>query len=96
MNISKKELSLKARYNWHYGLLDLSPTLFFGDHLIFGRHDGQQVIFIINKILAQMGPAFQQPKKIEEMLIFMPEKQFTHIQAKAWLIRNWNNKMTLR
>lgn len=87
---------LKSRYNWSNDYADLSGTKFFGEHFIFGRHDGQQVIFLINKLMEQQGMGYQLPLKIEEMLIFLPEKQLTHTQVKAWLLRNWNNKMVLR
>lgn len=96
MNITKKELILKSRYNWSESYTDQLGTKFFGDHLIFGRHDGMQVLFLINKLMGQHGLRYQLPLKIEEMLIFLPEKQFTHIQVKAWLMRNWDERMVLR
>lgn len=95
MNITKNELVLKSRYWWPDGHSDFSKAHFFGDNLVFGRHDGMQVLCLINKLMEQYGIDFRLPLKIEEMLIFLPEKQLNHLQVKLWLVRNWSEEMIL-
>lgn len=95
MNITKKELILKSRYNWSLTQSAPREEEFFEDKFIFERHDGMQVLSVINKLVEKQGIDFRLPLKIEEMLIFLPEKGLTHLQVKLWLIRNWNSGMVL-
>ncbi len=93
MNITKKELMLKSRYNWSDGRSVTLDNEFFGDQFIFERHDGIQLLSLINRLIERQGISFRLPLKIEEMLIFLPEKRLTHLQVKLWLIHNWNRGM---
>lgn len=92
--IEKDNLKLKQRYSWNNGGGMHSNRPFFGDHLAFNRHDGYQVLHLINKLSTQLSGVLLSGK-IEEMLIFLPEKNLTHIQAREWVIRNWHNAMKM-
>lgn len=96
MAITKKELILESRYNWPVGQPALLDDEVFEDQFIFERHDGMQVLSLINKLVEKQGVDFRLPLKIEEMLIFLPEKGLTHLQVKLWLIRNWSERMVLK
>jgi len=96
MKITRKDLLLKSRYNWERDQSSLPSTTVFGDHFLFGRHDGLQVLCLINKLMDQKGALYYLPLKMEEMLIFLPEKQLTHLQVRLWLERNWNKRMMIR
>mgnify|MGYP003575385817 CR=1 FL=1 len=96
MKITRKELVLTSRYRWDQYRFSLPSASIFGDHFIFGRHDGRQVLCIMNKLMDEGGIRYHLPLKIEEMLIFLPEKQLTHLQVRLWLVRNWQERMVLR
>lgn len=87
---------LKSRYNWVQDQFLLPLATVFGDHFIFGRHDGLQVLSLMNKLIEEKDVRYHLPLKIEEMLIFLPEKQLTHLQVRLWLIVNWEKRMVLR
>ena len=95
MIIKKEDLKLIQRYQWVSRANRSSERPFFGDHLIFNRHDGYQVLHLINKLSAQLSGGTSS-RKIEEMLIFLPEKSLTHIQVKEWVIDNWNKGMKVK
>ena len=96
MKITRKELLLKSRYNWVPDQSSLPSTSVFGDHFIFARHDGLQVLSMVNKLMDERGIRYHQPLKIEEMLIFLPEKRLTHLQVRLWILRNWEQRMVIR
>jgi hypothetical protein len=96
MKITKKELLLRSRYNWHLENSSPPSTEIFGDHFVFGRHEGPQVLSMINKLMDDRGIRYCHPLKIEEMLIFLPEKAFTHLQVRLWIVRNWEEGMVIR
>lgn len=95
MIINKEDLKLIRRYQWASRVNRSSERPFFGDHLIFDRHDGYQVLHLINKLSAKL-PGVASARKIEEMLIFLPEKGLTHIQVKEWVIVNWDKMMKVK
>ncbi|WP_461791559.1 hypothetical protein [Pedobacter sp.] len=96
MKITRKELLLKSRYTWSPDQSPPSSASVFGDHFVFARHDGPQVLCMVNKLMDDSGIRYHQLLKIEEMLIFLPEKRLTHLQVRLWLLRNWEQRMVLR
>ena len=91
MRVNKDKLKFKKRYSWQEGNDSPSRNIFFGDHLIFDRHDGDHVLHLIRKIDTVQD--FHNPlssEEIETLLIFLPDKELTHSQVRKWISLNRN------
>ena len=89
MRVNKDKLKFKKRYSWQEGNDSPSRNIFFGDHLIFDRHDGDHVLHLIRKIDTVQD--FHNPlssEEIETLLIFLPDKALTHSQVRKWITSN--------
>jgi len=89
MRVNKDKLKFKKRYSWQEGNDNPSRNIFFGDHLIFDRHDGDHVLHLIRKIDTVQD--FHNPlssEEIETLLIFLPDKALTHSQVRKWITLN--------
>ena len=97
MLVEEHDLSLKHRYRWDYTLINHSDAYFFGNYMVFNRHDGYQVLRLINKLDGHLKFSGNgSTERIEQMLIFLPEEKLSVAQVKQWIILNWNKPLCLK
>ncbi len=96
IQISKNDLLFKNRYNWkeeNTGHLPKDKSL---DNAIFNRHQGNEVLFMINKLMDQNNLSnVASGQKIEAMLLSIPNRDQSHQQVKEWVLRNWDKELKL-
>lgn len=90
----KNDLLYKNRYNWDNEITGslYCPSLKINS--IFNRHDGYQVLNLINYVMGQNNlSSTNSVIKIETMLITLSDEQQSHEEVRKWIISNWNRKI---
>ncbi|KAA8486815.1 hypothetical protein BDE36_1062 [Arcticibacter tournemirensis] len=92
---NRKDLNFKNRYNWtDNNALPLDAET--AKSSVFNRHQGEEVLSVINTIIDHNNFAkARSASKVEAMLLSLPQTDKTQDQVKDWVLRNWNKEMTL-
>ncbi|MEO6523319.1 MAG: hypothetical protein ABIN91_16675 [Mucilaginibacter sp.] len=91
---SKSDLHYQNRYSWNNEKrLGLSRTT-FAVNIIFNRHDGPEVLGLINRLMQRHNlSSMKSVEKMETMLINLPFEEQTHRQVGEWIMNHWNKKV---
>lgn len=91
---SKSDLHYQNRYSWNNEKgMNLSRAP-FAENTVFNRHEGTEVLSLINKLMQQHKLSnIQSMEKIETMLINLPFEEQTHRQVSEWITNHWNKEL---
>jgi hypothetical protein len=91
MLFGKNDLLFKNRYRWSN---ERTGQIHFSNFAIFNRHQGNEVLFLINQLMDKHNHStLYAAEKMEAMLVSLPNEEQTNQQVSNWIILNWDNKL---
>ncbi|MGF7080334.1 hypothetical protein [Mucilaginibacter sp. UYCu711] len=91
MLFAKNDLLFKNRYHWSN---EKNGDIRFLGIAFFNRHQGNEVLFLINQLMDKHDHStLNAAKKMEAMLVSLPNEEQTHQQVSNWIIHNRDNQL---